>query len=196
MHFSQAANRAFAFLVDPFSFKLASSDELRVSYVRADMAVTIGHDRLSYELGIALARLDKPEECQRPYNMADFVRVADPVLARQYRRFTATTAVAVQKGLDNLAQELQVYGRPALLGSESFFRNLKQGRDDAAREFGREMEERGVRREAEKAWHSRDYTQVVASYSRIEGALTESEKGRLRFARKRSGSPQLNEPPT
>lgn len=185
--FVAAARSTFDFLLQPpYSLWLTDQDEERIGYEGDDLAVVVFHDRLSYELGVHFWRPSHDEEAQRPYTLSDLMRPTAPATARSYRRFAATSVDGVIQGTEKLASELRQYGDTALRGSTELFERLIAARADAIQEFGREVEDRNARRQAEDAWGRRDYAAVVAAYAPVDDRLSRVEQERLRLSQQRS----------
>src|SRR5580698_2973802 len=94
------------------------------------------HDLFSYELDVALSRPSEAEEVRHPYTLTDLMRVADPVRARAYKQFAATTDASVQRGTADLASEFRKYRLAALLVSAAFSPEMSAARAGSGREFG------------------------------------------------------------
>jgi len=184
--FVAAGRSAFDFVTEPpYSLWLTDQDEGRIGYEGDDVVLAVLHDLMSYELDIALSRPSVAEEVQHPYTLADLIRVADPVRARAYRQFAATSTASVQRGTANLASEFQKYGLEALAGSADFYQKMSTARAESIRQFGFDLADKAARENAERAWQQRDFQGVVKAYRAMADRLSQVERERLRYAGQR-----------
>jgi hypothetical protein len=119
--------------------------------------------------------------------MVDLLRLADPDRAGSYRKFSATTEAAVGRGLAMLVSDFKNYGLPVLSGSPEFVGRIEMMRSRTAAEFGSVLEDKQVREKAEHAWRDRDFDDVIRQYSILGDRLSQAERARVRYARKRLG---------
>jgi hypothetical protein len=188
LNFVASARSAFDFVTKPpYSLWLVAQDEGRVTYASLDLGLVILHDRLSYELDLAVWRESVEAEVVHPYTMVDLVRVADPDRVRSYRQFSATTDAAVERGLTGLESDFRRFGLHALSGSREFFERMGQLRSQAATEFGAELEEKQARESAARAWRDRDFSNVVKQYGTLGDRLSRAERARVDYARRHLG---------
>lgn len=188
LNFVASARSAFDFLTTPpYALWLVDQDEGRVTYAGVDLGLAILHDRLSYELDLAVWRESVQAEVARPYTMVDLLRVADPDRARSYRQFSATTEAAVQRGLEVLKSDFSRFGLPVLSGSPEFFERIRQMQSLAVTEFGAELEDKQIREKAERAWRERDFSNVVKQYRALGDRLSQMERARVDYARRHLG---------
>jgi hypothetical protein len=184
--FVAAGRSVFDFVTEaPYSLWLVYQDEGRIGYEGDDVVLAVLHDLVSYELDIALSRPSVEEEVQHPYTLVDLIRVTDPVRARAYRQFAATTAASVQRGAADLASEFRTYGLEALAGSADFYQEMSAARAEAIRQFGIESADQHARKNAERAWQQRDFQAVVIAYRAMDDRLSRVERERLRYASQR-----------
>jgi hypothetical protein len=152
LNFVASARSAFDFVTNPpYSLWLVGQDEGRVTYAGVDLGLAILHDRLSYEIDLALWRESVEAEVAHPYTMVDLLPDADPDRARSYRQFSASTEVAVERGLAILESDFRRFGVQALSGSHEFFERMRYMRSLAAAEFGSELKDKRIRERAGRA---------------------------------------------
>jgi hypothetical protein len=175
---------AFAAIAAAHDLVEIGSDAYSVAYHGPLGWLTVFHDRLSYELDVALA-LNAAPETGRPYGIADLIRVVDPAAADWYRCFSATTASGIRSGLDRLAHDLRVYGEAALSGEPAFLAQLEGCRQRAIDQFARDRSRARHAAEAAKAIRRKDWNAVVALYGPVEDQLDRVAAKRLEIARKR-----------
>lgn len=182
--FVQQTRAAFAALAAAHNLAEIASDLYSGAYHGPPGWLTVIHDRLSYELDIALAP-SAATEIERPYGMADLIRVVDPAAADQYRCFAATTASGVSTGVDRLAHDLRVYGEPALAGDPVYLAQLEEGRQRAIVGFARKTSRARDTAAAAEAVRQEDWKAIIALYEPVEYELDRVEAKRLELARKR-----------
>jgi hypothetical protein len=188
LDFVATARSAFDFVTKPpYSMWLVSQDEGRVEYEGQDTNLLVLHERLSYELDIAVWLSSVEDEVKRPFTMADMIRVVDPIKARGYRRFSASSEASVRRGVAELVSEVRRYGLAALMGEPDFYRKMSVGRNEAVRQFGSELADEASRKSADKAWQQRNYKGVVEAYRSMKGSLSRVERERLRYSVKKLG---------
>jgi len=181
--FVAVGRSAFDFVTEPpYSLWLTDQDEGRIGYEGDDVVLAVLHDLMSYELDIALWRPSLADEVQRPYTLVDLMRVADPVGARAYRQFSATSVTSVQRGTAKLASEFRKYGLEALEGSAEFYQKMSTARAESIRQFGIELADKAARTKAERAWQEREFQDVVIAYRAMGDRLSRVERERLRYA--------------
>jgi len=184
--FARLATAEFSFLTQPpFAMTLVSEEPLAIRFEGNGIAVVVFHDRLSYELGIALWRPVSATEASSPYTISDLIRVTDPVAAKRYRRFAATSTSALEHGLAKLADDLRTFGSGVLQNDPESYHRLSEAREGAVREFGRDQRMRTGRVAAEAAWLARDWYKVAEAYGGLEERLTPAERERLAYARRK-----------
>lgn len=176
----------FGPLTQAFDLVEVGDDLYSVVYRGAPGLLVVMHDRRSYELDIAFAPSDL-SDAGRPYGMGDFIRVADPSAAAEYRCFVAFTASGVRTGLERLGRDLRTFGEPALAGDKSFLDRLASARQLAVAEWARKMRVAGVTHQATDAFRRQDWPTVVALYESLDGELDPAGAKRLEIARKRLG---------
>jgi hypothetical protein len=182
--FVAATREAFAEITGRHGLVEMASDLYSVAYHGPPGWLTVIHDRLSYELDVALAP-SGAAEADRPYGMADLVRAVDPPAAEQYRCFAATTPSGIRTGVDRLAQELRVYGEPGLAGDPRFLEQVELSRQRAINEFAGDRSRARDAAAAADAVRRGDWQAVVALYEPVEEHLDRVEAKRLEVARKR-----------
>lgn len=188
LDFVASARREFKFLSDrPYAFWLVSQDEEVIAYESDGIELSVYHDRLSYELDVALARLSHEDEVLHPYGVSDLVRLSDPASMADYRTFAATTSEGVNRGVARLANELRAHGPLLLDPSSQQWDQLSQARARASNEFGKTLAAKTLREQATRAWSRRNYAAVLEAYSQLSDRLSEIEQRRLQYATKKLG---------
>ena len=184
LDFPRLAAERFGFLTkEPYGLQAVKKEPLALRYEGNGVVCVVFHERLSYELGVALWRPTEQREVERPYTISDLMRVTDPKASRRYRRFAATSKDSLGRGLTKLAEDLEKYGASAIRNEPEFFHRLSAAREEAISEFGSAMVDQSARTEAEAAWRNGDFYRVARAYGRIESRLSPVERKKLNHAR-------------
>jgi hypothetical protein len=89
--------------------------------------------------------------------------------------------------IEKLADDVRQHAQLALAGDLQFFHAVEKLRAEKGNALLLDMKLSRVRREEEKAWKERGYQNVVDLYGSIEKWLSQTEKHKLEFAKKRLG---------
>jgi hypothetical protein len=183
--FVGAVRRVFEPLAEQYDLHEVSSDRHRVVYEGPAGALAVVQEPASYELDIAF--WPREPEVDRAFGIADFIRVQDHDRAAQYRAFAASTPRAVRNGLEQLADAVNSYARPALVSDGTSLRRVDEARKSAVAEFSSDRAHARDEEAAADAVRRRDWTAVIRLYEEREGGLTDLERRRLDIARRRAG---------
>lgn len=186
MRFAEAARQAFSFLENT-GFRLAQVGSTRLQYQSDQSVVAIEWDPRSGGLEVFIGLLLKKGEPQEMFSLSDLLNMQGVDAPRGRMPFQVADEDSLAPFLDNLAEDTRTHAQSALAGDRIFFRRLNTFRSAQSQAYMRDMELRRVRSEAERAWRDRDLNNVIRLYGSIESDLTESERGRLVYARKHAG---------
>jgi hypothetical protein len=179
LDFERAAKAAFAFL-NTLGFSEIQSLPTLIRYRNGEIEVDVYHGRKSYELGVGITRHGVR------YSLSEFIRAADPELARRYRNPTATEREGIRPALDQVAQILQRYGARALRGDPAFFTELVREGKHWSHEYALEVLARQLRPLAHEAFRLGKYSEAARLYSQFQTLLSPAEQKKLATAIKRS----------
>lgn len=157
-----------------------------VRFEGREVFVNFFHGRSSYEVGIEVGRVGRPDEMTRPYGLGELIAVTDPDAASRYRRPQASDLDSLRHVVNRAAEQLSEYGQRALAGDAAFFDLLKQVRVGRTKEFGRNLTHASARARAEENWQRKDYAGVVAALEQLGGAMTPAEQKKYEYSRKHS----------
>lgn len=164
-----------------FGYEEVGADPYTVHFHGTHGWLTVAHDRLSYELDTWIR---VPERDERPFGMADLIRVANPHEADAYRCFAATNAHEVAVGVRRLFDDLHRYAPGALSNDPTFLERLVACRGAHVAAFSEEVARKRRDDAARAAMSTKDWPTVVRLYGDADGTLTKVEAARLRYARK------------
>jgi hypothetical protein len=180
--FPDMAKRAFSFLEDA-GFRLVQCDSRELQYQTAQVFVTIEWDARSGELNVYLGLQPKPAKSRDAFSLSDLLRTEGVAVPERKMPFQVAEESRLEPFLEKLAEDMRAHAQPALSGNRMYFRRLEAFRHAQSQAYMREMRLQQVRSEAEKAWRKRELNKVINLYASIENDLSESEKGRLTYAR-------------
>jgi hypothetical protein len=160
-----------------------------VRYESDAVFVNVYHGRGSFEIGVEVGRLDRPEK----YGLGSIVSWAGKQAweAEGFGRgtmFQVSTREGVQNIVPKVAQLMKKYGDPFLSGRPGFYDELQKANDRASVEFEREQMLTRIRKEADTAWATKDFARVAELLQPVRGDLTEIESKRLAYAEKHIGN--------
>jgi hypothetical protein len=179
--FEHAVLTHFRFLSDLGLRPLEKKSTL-VRYESSAVFVNVYHGRASYELGVEMGRLKKPDA---KVSIFDAVRLAGAEKTEgfgQHVMFQVGSQEGVREFVPKLAALVKKYAIPLLRGDEDVYRAALELR---AKRYANEVKEgglRAVRGKADAAWHAKDYARVVQLYGPIHGDLTEVEAKKVAYA--------------
>jgi hypothetical protein len=153
------------------------------------------HGRGSFEIGVEIGRLDRPEK----YGLDYIVSWAGKQVweAEGFGRgtmFQVSTREGVQNFVPKVAQLVNKYGAPFLSGRSAFYDELQKANERASVAFEREQVLTRLRKDAEAAWTAKEFARVVELLQPVQGDLTEIEAKRLAYAERQIGSTVQEEP--
>jgi hypothetical protein len=186
MRFAEAAEQAFAFL-EEVGFKLTQRSETRLQYESNQAVAVIEWDPRSGELEAFIGLLARKGELQETFSLTDVLNMQGAEAPNRRIPFQVADEDRLAPFLQRLAGDTRTHAQAALAGDRMFFRRLSTFRSAQSRAYMRDMELRRVRSEAERAWRNRDLSRLIRLYASIESDLSESEMGKLDYARNHVG---------
>lgn len=185
--FKDAVLSSFEFL-QAYGLTPVEQDATFVRYESGGVFVNVYHGRGSFEIGVEVGRLDRPEKYGLGYIVSRAGRQAWE--AEGFGRgtmFQVSTREGVQNIVPKIAELVKKYGRPFLSGSPEFYDELQKVNYQASVQFEREQMLTRIRKEADAAWAGKDLGRVAELLQPIRGELTEIETKRLAYAEKHIG---------
>ena len=185
MRFAETVQQAFAFLEEA-GFRLTQSSPVRLQYEAAQAFVAIDWDARSGELNVWVGLPPKNGEAPDEFSLTELLAMEGADVPGRKKPFEVADESKLGPFLEKLAADTQAYAQPALTGDRMFFCRLGAFRSAQARTYWRNFELVRVRRQADKAWQSRELKTLIALYTSIEEDLTASEKAKLAYAKQRA----------
>ncbi len=178
LNFANLVKERFAFLSD-LGFVEVESLPTLVLYRNGDIDIDVYHGRQSYEIGFGITRAEVR------YSLSEFIRVADPEFADQYRYPTATTQEVLADGLTKTMELVKRYCIKALQGDLAFFTSLGNQRKSWAEKYSVDVMARQLRPKAHEAFQLGKYREAAELYRKIESVLSSAERKKLVIAEER-----------
>ena len=179
--FKEAVLSSFQFLTE-LGLHPVEEKVTFVRYESPDAFVNVYHGRASYELGVEIGRLDAPND---KLYLGDIVAWADAEKAEgfgQHVMFQVSSREGVQEFVPKLAALVKKYAIPLLRLERTAYDSAREIQARRGRALMLEMKMRGVRTKAERAWHAKDFAQVVELLGPMRENLSEVEAKKLTYA--------------
>jgi hypothetical protein len=173
--------RSFSFL-EGLGFACTNNELDHLRYETDKVFVAITWDRRSGELNEFVGLRPHRGEQEVGISLSDLLAMEGVNLPP----FQVADEGRLAPFVEKLAEETKNFARPALAGDRMYFRRLRTFRNAAGRRYLQELTLKKVRSEVTDAWRKRDYRTVVELYASIENDLTDSEKGKLSYARRQT----------
>ena len=182
--FPKAVQANFGYLLS-YGMKPVEQDVTFVRYESPTVFVNVYHGRGSFEIGVEIGRLDRPEKYDLDYVVSWAGKEAwDSEGFGRGTMFQVSTLEGVQSIVPKVAQLVKKYGGPFLLGDSSFYDELQRANEQASLAFQRNQMLSQLRKEADLAWRSKDFVRFVELLEPVRADLTEIEEKRLLYAEK------------
>lgn len=179
--FKEAALSAFDFLRQ-YGFTSTQANATFVRYESPSVFVNAYHGRGSYELGIEIGRLDDPDRNLAIANVVDWAGAFEAEGFGKHVMFQVATREGVQKFVVKLADLVKKYAVPLLRNEANAWNEALGLQVRRAAEYEKDIKLRQIREKAEKAWHAKDYAQVVELYGPVRKDLTKVDAKKLAYA--------------
>lgn len=163
------------------SFRCVIEDKSVVRYEHGDYYIEFCRDARSFEIDFVVGQ----KSINSSFYLSEMLAVADPLFAKTFRLYVAKTPEAINKGTEQLFEIFTKYCMKFLLEAESFMQQLAKQKGDNAARYGLEIRLEQIRTKIESASAKRDYPELVRLYESIDDHLTNSEKAKYKFAKKK-----------
>ncbi len=177
----------FGFL-HTYGLKPVEEEVTFVRYESDTVFVNAFHGRGSFEIGVEIGRLDRPEKYGLDYIVSWAGKAAwDAEGFGHGTMFQVSTREGVQSIVPRVAELVRKYGDPFLSGSPALYDELQKANARASVAFEREQMLTHIRKEAESAWTAKDFARFTELLQPVRVDLTEVEGKRLAYAEKHAG---------
>lgn len=182
--FKDAVLASFRFL-RKYGLKPVTEDVTLVRYESKEVFVNVYHGRASFEIGVEIGRLDRPEKYGLGYIVAWAGEAAWEAEGFGRRTmFQVSNREGVQKFVPKVAEVVKKYGDRFLTGHAEFYDELQKDNERELAAFERKQLLTHIRKEADAAWKAKDYGRVAELLQPVRDDLTKIEAKRLAYAEK------------
>ena len=186
--FKDAVLSNFGFL-HTYGLKPVKQEVTFVRYESDAMFTNVYHGRGSFEVGVEIGRLDRPEKYGLDYLVSFAGKEAWE--AEGFGRgtmFQVSTREGVQNIVPKVAALVKKYGDPFLSGRPVFYDELLRANEQASVAYEREQMLSRIRKEADAAWTAKNFARVAQLLQTVRSDLSEVESKRLAYAEKHSSA--------
>ena len=168
-----------------YGFTPVKEESTLVNYESATCFVNVYHGRASYEIGVEVGRLDRPDKYGLSYIVGEAGK--DALEAEGFGRstmFQVSSHDGVQEFVPKVARLLHKYGDSFLRGDPTFYDRLEKINQQRSLEFTKRQTLERKRKAAESAWAQKDFSRVVELYNSMIEDLRKIEADKLKYAKK------------
>ena len=183
LHFSESVKFHFLFLTE-LGFNCKSIEPTYVRYESGHVFVNVYHGRTSYEIGVEIGWL-RGGESSDAYGMEELCCLKEEERNGGFRNPVATTTNKVQSGVLCVSEKFKEWAWELCQGDENQFESLRMQRKIWAESFEAKVIAGQLRSEADEAFRFKDFEKAVQLYEEFQSELTEIERRKLQYARKR-----------
>ncbi len=185
--FLDLVRNQFSFLESEFGFRCVAAGSHSVRFQSEKVFVTIHYDsRRSYELGVEVGQIDLLFDGEeRPFTLVEILRMQGVDKREDYTFFQASTSKALAGCIERLAYLLLTYGKELLENNVFYFKSLSAFRERESDRYALQSKLTSVRSKLQKAWNNKDYLKVVELLQPFEKHISDLERKKLEFARRR-----------
>ena len=169
--FDEAIAEYIAPILTAHAFACIETSPYVVRFESADVTLAISHDRLSYEIEVAIARNADP---RRQYGLGHVMNLVLDPGRKQEVFFQASTPERVVECVKAIGDLLEKFGHEVLTGDPATYSRIDEVARLRGKAFTKEVVRKPVRTAAEKARQSHDYAKVRSLFESIEADLTPS----------------------
>jgi len=171
--------REFAFLLQ-LGFSVAREESTLVRFETERIFVNVYHGRSSYAVGVELGRIQQGDM----YSLHEVLAAVSPADVDQ-ARFQASDPGELERCLSRVASTIKEKCRALLTGDEAAFVELHSIVAPMRQAATMQAQFGAILTRGDQAWDSKDWATARALYERAEPGLSDSQRRRLEFLRKR-----------
>jgi len=178
--FREEVFSAFRFLTDEYGFQIRRAAGNHVRYESSQVLVELWYDfGRSYEVELWMGTSKRSK-----FSLGDILSV----LAEEFSErclFQMSTETRLRENLPKIAGLLRQHCDGGLRGDAAFYQRIRDHSGRQAARLRLELSMGNWREKLRSAWHSRDYEGAVVLLERASAMLTEAERRKLAYARKK-----------
>jgi hypothetical protein len=187
LRFKEAVLSAFDFLPREYGFLVKRMEPTLVRYESPEVFVNIYHGRASYELGFEIGRLaSDAHKKENTFSIDDILDLVGVRAETGNNLLQASTPEGVNRFVPMLAALVKKHAAPVLQGDVDLFERLAEIQSKKSDQLLKKWSLDDIRKEAEGAWHQKNYARVAELFESIQEELTPAEAKKLDYARLRA----------
>jgi hypothetical protein len=188
MEFALEAFTVFDFLMTEHGFHLVMLEPHVVRFEGPHTFLEVSFFREDGDIGCQLGWLSPGEsQPEEAFSMEHIQSLAGLRASGRYVPFQASSRPQAIMLLPLLGRYIKAYAGPVLAGDPETLHELRRIRAEQAEVLRRHHQLAPIRADAERAWHTKDFAQLVKLFEPIQGDLTPAERKKLEYCRKRCG---------
>lgn len=188
MNLKRAVDIGLGFLDTKFGYNQIIKSEYHIQLESSKLIIDVFYEKRSHEIGIEFSlKGDSFNGIQRSYSHGSFLRFIDDKNAQKYSFFQSSVQSEVEEFLSYVGSKLRTKGKDLVSGDSNFFDSFSEFNALESKEYYKESVLRSRHAVASKAWEEKNYKKYATIMSDIESFLSESEKKKLSFAKKKAG---------
>lgn len=181
LRFSEEVKSRFSF-IEPLGFRCVRSEATLVRFESSKIAITVYHEKLSYEISSAIEKMHGSDV----YSFSEVMCLVNGERIEQHRDYAAHTVEGVAEGVRKLADLFRKCVEAGILNDSELFYRLKLQREEWTRSYSLDTQLEQARKIAALAWAEKDFRRVVQALSPLQEHLDATDLKKLKFARKRA----------
>lgn len=187
--FEDAVSRGFAFLERSFAYRRVQTTQHTFRFESDRVFINLIYDAFSFELGLEIGLLEHEKENREtigpPFNLGEILRCVGAPIADELSFLQASTPERLSTAIEKLAQAVERYLAPLLLGDTHAFSRLMQFRDHESAAYEASERLRRARLAASTAWAAKDYKTYISALAPVRLLLTPGEAKKLAYAERK-----------
>ena len=180
LRFADEVKARFAFL-ETLGFRCVRSETTLVRFESSNLAITVYHEKLSYEISSAIESVRGSDS----YSFYEILCLVTGERMEQYRDYATHTVEGVAEGVRQLAELFRKCVDAGILNDSELFSRLKLQRDAWARNYALETQLEQARRKSESAWAAKNFGKVIEILAPFQEHLSPSDLKKLEYAKKK-----------
>ena len=184
--FKEEVLSSFEFLTKEYGFHCVRSEPTFVRYESENVFVNVYHGRASFEIGVEIGKLiTEPNQEEEKFYLGEIMELQGVRKNVGYTFIQASTKERVKRFVPEIAKYVKKFPVKVLQGDEDTLKKLRELQTQISQQYFKEMELSQIRQKGDKAWHERNYAEIVKLYEPVQSDLSPSEKMKLEYAKKK-----------
>jgi len=181
--FAELVSKYFWYLETEYGYRLGESHDTAVRYQSSLLCVTVHHDRLSYEVDFFVS--PRSSETSVTYALAPILKaLAQGNVGATF--FQASTRSSLEDCVATIADVVHRWCDALLKADKVTLNKVHKAYCEMGEETTSHYVVTPIKEKAHDAWRRRDYEEVIRLCQSIESELTEVERKRLDYARRKT----------